>query len=306
VTPETPPRVSVIVPARNAEDELRRLFAALHEQTAAREAFEVLIVDDASTDGTADAVRAEPLALLLEVPAAVGPYPARNLAAQTARGDLLAFTDADCIPSREWIERGIAAFHAQDVDMIAGGIRIPLGERPTAVSMVDAARHLDQELYATRGYGATANMWVRRSVFDEVGGFNKQILSGGDWEFGHRSGALGKKLVYAPEARVDHPPRERARELARKGYRIGIGNAQQRLYAEGPLRQGRAVWAHPRSYLPVRNFGGVHRLEASGHSPGRLKVVQLLLTQYLFLTLPMNAGSFVGTLRERRATQRRR
>jgi hypothetical protein len=306
MTPEPAPHVSVIVPARNAANELRRLSAALHEQTAARDTFEVLIVDDASTDGTADAVRTQPLARLIEVPATIGPYPARNLAVQAARGELLAFTDADCIPAPDWIERGIARFDNHDVDMIAGGIRIPLDDRPSVVSLVDAALHLDQELYATRGYGATANMWVRRSVFDEVGGFNRQILSGGDWEFGHRSAALGKRLVYAEEARVDHPPRERARELARKGYRLGIGSAQLRLHANGPLREGRAVWANPGAYLPALHVVGKHRLEASGHAPGRLKVAQILLTQYLFLRLPTIAGSFVGSLRERSGLRPRR
>jgi glycosyltransferase involved in cell wall biosynthesis len=294
------PRVSVIVPARNAEDELRRLYQALRAQTAGPDAFELLVVDDASTDGTAAAVRAEPLARLVEAPGQVGPYPARNIAAQVARGELLAFTDADCIPAPDWIERGTAAFDDPAVDLIAGGIRIPLAERPSAVAMVDAARHLDQELYFSRGYGATANMWVRAAVFAEVGGFNEQILSGGDGEFGHRARAAGKTLAYVPEAAVDHPPRESARELVRKGYRIGIGTAQQRLHADGPLRQNRLPGVHPRAYVPKRKLMGVHRLEASGHQPGPLKLPQLLLAQYLFLTLPINWGSLVGAARERR------
>jgi GT2 family glycosyltransferase len=289
----------VIVPARDAEDEVRRLCDALRAQTAPPESFELIVVDDASTDGTTDVVRAEPLARLIEAPGKVGPYPARNIAAATARGELLAFTDADCIPAPDWIERGIAAFDDPSVDLIAGGIRIPLGDRPSAVAMVDAARHLDQELYFSRGYGATANMWVRAEVFAEIGGFNEQILSGGDGEFGHRARAAGKRLAYVPDAAVDHPPRESARELVRKGYRIGVGTAQQRLHAEGPLRQNRLPGVRPRAYVPRRELMGVHRLEASGHRPSRVKLAQLLLAQYLFLTLPINWGSLVGAARER-------
>jgi glycosyltransferase involved in cell wall biosynthesis len=291
----------VIVPARDAEVEVRRLCEALRAQTAPAETFELIVIDDASTDRTAEVVREEPLARLIEAPGKVGPYPARNIAAVEARGDLLAFTDADCIPAPDWIERGIAAFDDESVDLIAGGIRIPLGRRPSAIAMVDAARHLDQELYFSRGYGATANMWVRSAVFAEVGGFNEQILSGGDGEFGHRARAAGRKLAYVPEAYVEHPPRESPRELMRKGYRIGIGAAQQRLHAEGPLRENRLPGTHPRAYIPKRKLMGVHRLEASGHRPGPLKLSQLLAAQYVFLTLPINVGSLVGAARERRS-----
>lgn len=298
------PRASVIVPARNSEHELGRLLACLRVQTAARETFEVIVVDDASTDATADVARAEPDVKVLAMGTPVGPYPARNAAVEIAKGDLLAFTDADCLPAADWIERAVAAFDDPSIDLIAGGIRIPLDERPSAVAMIDAARHLDQELYVKRGYGATANMWVRRTTFDEVAGFNEAILSGGDWEFGTRARDAGKRLEYVPAALVDHPPRARARELARKGYRIGIGNAQQRLHARGPLGDTRAVWTQLRSYLPRRQLMGKRRLEASGHKPGPFKIVQLLLVQHLFLTLPMNYGSLVGTLRERGSRRR--
>jgi glycosyltransferase involved in cell wall biosynthesis len=284
----------VIVPARNAGTEVRRLCAALARQTIAPDSFEVLIVDDGSTDGTAELIAAEPLAQLISLPTGVGPYPARNVAAERAAGDVLAFTDADVVPAPDWLERGLEAFESPEVDLIAGGIRIPLAERPSAVSMVDAARHLDQERYVKLGYGVTANMWVRKAVFHELGGFNQRILSGGDGEFGQRASAAGKRLAYVPDASVDHPPREAPAELIRKGFRIGIGGTQQSLYGTG----GRPPWQRPRIYFPRRRLEGLHRLEVSGHRPGRLKQLQLLLVEYVFLTLPVIAGSVVGSARE--------
>jgi glycosyltransferase involved in cell wall biosynthesis len=284
----------VIVPARNAAEELRLLCAGLRRQTIAPDAFEVLIVDDGSTDETPEVIAAEPLAQLISLRSGVGPYPARNVAAARAAGDVLVFTDADVLPAPQWLERGLRAFESPDVDLIAGEVRIPLPERPSAVSMVDAARHLDQERYVKLGYGVTANLWVRKAVFDELGGFNERVLSGGDVEFGSRATAAGKRLVYVPEARVDHPPREVPAELIRKGFRLGIGGSQQSLYGLG----GRPPWQWPRIYLPRRRLEGVHRLAASGHAPGRLKLAQLLLVEYVFLTLPVIAGSVVGSIRE--------
>jgi glycosyltransferase involved in cell wall biosynthesis len=294
------PQVSVIVPAHNAESQLPRLFESLRRQTVVAGTFELIVVDDASTDGTAAVVDAEPLARLLRLETRIGPYPARNVAAAVARADLLALTDADVIAATDWLEQGIVAFERQDVDLVAGGIRIPLPPRPSSVALIDAARHLDQERYVRNGYGVTANLWVRRTVFDEVGGFNERILSGGDAEFGRRAQAAGKRLLYVPEARVDHPPRATVAELARKGFRLGIGGAQQSRYAQDGARV-RPPWQYPRLYLPRTQLQGVERLDANGHRPGRLKRAQLLLVEYAVLTLPVIAGSIIGSLRERRA-----
>jgi glycosyltransferase involved in cell wall biosynthesis len=297
----TAPRVSVIVPVRDGEEDVRRLCAAMRRQTVAPEDFELLIVDDGSTDGTAAAIAEEAPAELIRLDPGVGPYPARNVAAARARGALLAFTDVDASPAPDWLERGIRAFQAPDIDMIAGAIRIPLGRRPTAVAMVDAARHLNQELYARLGYGATANMWVRKPDFDQLGGFDGRLLSGGDADFGHRARAAGKRLVYRPDVAVDHPPREAPRELMRKGFRIGIGGAQQSRHGSGPFGRFRPAWQQPRTYLPHRRLPGIHRLQASGYAPRGLKHAQLLLVEHAFLTIPIIIGSFAGSVRERRS-----
>jgi hypothetical protein len=292
--------VSVIVAARDAEADVRRLCECLQRQTADPEAFELLIVDDGSIDGTAQAVAAaEPRAQLIRLPRAGGPYPARNVAAARSRGQLLAFTDVDALPTPHWVENGMRAFEHPAVDMIGGAIRIPLDDRPSAVALVDAARHLDQELYYSFGFAATANMWVRRAVFEELGGFEERLLSGGDGDFGRRAKTAGKRLEYHPEVAVDHPPRERAGALIRKGYRLGIGSAQQSRLGAGPFASFGPPWRRPRAYLPRRRLEGLHRLEASGHAPGRFKQAQLLLVEHLFLTVPVIVGSLVGDLRYR-------
>jgi hypothetical protein len=142
---------------------------------------------------------------------------------------------------------------------------------------------------------------VRRAVFDALRGFNERILSGGDGEFGRRAQAAGMRLLYVPEARVDHPPRVTAAELARKGFRLGIGGTQQSLHAHDGGESVRPPWRYPRLYLPRTHLQGVDRLAASGHRPGPLKQAQLLLVEHGLLTLPVIAGSVVGSLRERRA-----
>jgi glycosyltransferase involved in cell wall biosynthesis len=299
------PIVSVVVPVHNAAPELPDLLAALAGQTAPRECYEVLIVDDASTDGAADAVRAHNIARVLAAPRRAGSYAARNLGIEHAQGRFVAFTDVDCRPAPTWIERGVAAMDAGDCDLLAGRIDMPLGSRPRVAAMLDAARHLDQERYAAQGFAATANMWAPREAFDRFGRFHAALWAGGDAEFGKRAVASGARLRYADDVVVRHPPRTGLRALARKEFRIGHGHGQ-RMYERDPSTRGDAVWCTDlRMWLPPRDIQGLERLRRRGYEPrGRERHV-LLLAQYLAAHLPMMAGNLKSVVDHRGLPGRR-
>jgi glycosyltransferase involved in cell wall biosynthesis len=295
------PSVSVIVPVRNGGEQLEVLLGALARQTLPRERFEVIVVDDRSTDDTPGRVRRSGFARLVVAPIRGGSYAARNLGIVEARGEILAFTDGDCVPAPDWLERGLVAA-SNGVDLVAGHIDMPLGERPSASALVDYARHLNQERAVSEGFGATANLWTRRDVIERVGRFNDKLISGGDTEFGHRALARGAVIRYAPEVVVTHPARSHPCELARKGYRLGFGAAQQRHHAEsGVLRARKRIWARPGAYKPSLRVYGTERLEANGLRLSPLQRVQMPLVEYFFVRLPIAAGNFSGALREAKA-----
>jgi glycosyltransferase involved in cell wall biosynthesis len=293
------PIVSVIVPVRNGTDCLPALLAALEGQTLARAQFEVLVVDDGSTDGTPDLVRRSPVARLVTRSTSGGSYTARNDGVMAARGEVLAFTDADCVPTATWLERGLDAVR-RGHRLVGGHVEVPLGERPTAAALVDAVRFLDQETCVAKGFGVTANLWLTRDVLRRVGPFNDRLRSGGDSEFGHRARAAGESVHYAADVTIVHEPRSTRRELARKGYRIGAANAAQRKYAEGQLRERALICAQPGNWLPRRRLWGLARLERRGVAPGIGRRAAMHATQYLWLQLPMVWGSVVGSVRVRR------
>jgi len=297
---DTAPLVSVIVPVRNGGERLRRLLAALQEQTAERSLYEVIVVDDSSTDDTLDVVRDSDVARAVPSPSQGGSYSARNLGLAEARGRLLAFTDADCLPARDWIEQGIAAFGSGDADLVAGHVDMPLGARPSASALIDFVRHLDQERAVRDGFGATANLWVRREVFERVGKFNDRLISGGDTEFGHRAVASGARLVYRPELRVVHPARSEPRELARKAFRLGFGAAQQRVHAEGVLSERPRIYLHPGAYRPRMRMPGEERLKSHGVPLRPALRFSMPMVEYLFVRLPIVAGNFRGARHEAR------
>jgi glycosyltransferase involved in cell wall biosynthesis len=303
-TRENTPAVTVIVPVRNAEHWLPTLFEALRAQTLDPSRFEVVVVDDASSDGTCRLVEESGIARLMRTERQGGSYAARNVALPEARGTILAFTDADCVPDPTWLEEGLTALADPEVDIVAGRIHVPLGERPSGAALLGVAKHhLDQEHHVfQQGYGATANLWVRREVFDRAGPFDPAITSGGDGEFCRRATAAGARLIYGPEVTVMHPPRSRPMELFQKQFRIGFGVAQLRHRERG--EDVPVIWARPGAYVPRTRIKGLQTIEARGYTVTRRRRMRLALVQYVFWQLPLAFGNLAGSAYDWRVRRR--
>lgn len=214
--------MSVIVPVYNDLARLRLLVQALRKQDYMG-GHEVLVVDNASTEDVQGTVRdaGPPFVALHE--ATPGSYAARNKALEVARGQVLAFTDGDCIPRQDWITRGVAALEANPVaGLVAGHIQVfPADRHPTWVERYEMAYAFPQQRFAEeQQFGATANVFTRREVMDRVGPFNAALKSGGDREWGQRVFAAGFAVVYAPDVVVGHPARRTFAEYGAKVRRV--------------------------------------------------------------------------------------
>jgi glycosyltransferase involved in cell wall biosynthesis len=218
--------VSVVIPFRNARNDLPTLVDALRRQTLGPSKFEVIWVDDASRDGGGRWLSDQlaPGWRLLVHPEARGSYAARNTALSHAAAESVAFTDADCRPDAGWLEHGLAALRS--APRIAGRIHLELSTHPTIAERVDAGRFLRQRRYVEEGFAATANLFVRRAVFDRVGGFDEDLISGGDHEFGWRCERAGIPIRYVENVVVNHPARTSLGQLLGKARRVGIGIGQ--------------------------------------------------------------------------------
>ena len=199
-------RASVIVPVRNGRRDLERLLDALAVQTIPRSDFEVVIADDGSTDGTTEWLR-ELESDWVRVTAG-GPhnsYAARNRAVAISRSDVLAFCDADCVPVADWLERGLAALG--NTDVAAGRVRFILPTRRTVWTLLDMDTSKDHEREVRNGTAETANLFLRRELFDRVGGFEETIPEFGDFDFAQRAVQSGATLSFANDVVVWHPTR---------------------------------------------------------------------------------------------------
>jgi glycosyltransferase involved in cell wall biosynthesis len=301
------PLVSVVVAARDASTTLPGLLHALERQSLPAASVEVVVVDDGSRDATAEVVRRSGIARLVRSPAPLGLPAARNLGIRAARAPVIALTDADTQPDGRWLENGLTRLEASGADILGGEIRVPLGERPSIATLLDASRFLDQRRSVRMNFGTGANLWVRREVFERAGLFNERLASygGDDEDFGQRAHAHGARIEYAPDVVVRHPPRSELRALMRKAYRLGYGFAAQREHGFGPARERARLYRQWKLYLPRRRLYGIERLRERGYRPSLRERALMHLAQYLCVQLPRVAGDFAGE-RERRRRRRRK
>jgi glycosyltransferase involved in cell wall biosynthesis len=193
-------RVSVVVPARNAADTLGRTLACLAAQELDGR-FEVIVVDDDSSDGTVELARRAPGSVTVIAEGRLGAAEARNRGVAAARAPAIAFTDADCFPTPGWLANGLAAL--AQADLVQGRV-MPDPEAP--LGPFDRTIWVESE----RGFYETANLLVTRNLFQHIGGFEDWIDTGGEkllaedvW-FGWRAVRSGARTHFAPDALVHH------------------------------------------------------------------------------------------------------
>ncbi len=220
------PFVSVIVPVYEDMGRLALCLAALDCQSYPSDRYEVVVVDNASDEDIGSVVSGFVQARMI-VENRPGSYAARNRGAGAAHGEIIAFTDADCIPAPDWVERGVESLSgAEGGDVVAGRVDVFFcdPDHPTAVEQYDSVVNLRQEqLVARHGFGVTANLIMSRAVFERVGPFDDRLKSTGDAEWCWRATRAGFALRYAESAVVSHPARRTLGEIRRKATRLAGG-----------------------------------------------------------------------------------
>jgi glycosyltransferase involved in cell wall biosynthesis len=207
------PLVSVIVPVRDNPEGIEELLGRLRDQTLPHDRFEVVIGDDGSYGELPGNGHENGQVRVTRGPR-LNAYAARNRAVELARGRVLAFCDSDCLPERTWLEEGLAALEHSDV--VAGEVTFFAPRPPTVWSLLTIDMFLDQERAVRLSRAVTANLFVRRELFDELGGFDDSLPSGGDYEFVLRAVEQEARLAYAPGSVVRHPTLDKPRAFLGK------------------------------------------------------------------------------------------
>lgn len=252
------PRVSVVVPHYRDLRGLELCLRALERQTYPAEDFEVIVADNNSPEGEAAVAEVIAGRARLVVVTEKGAGPARNGGVAIARGEILAFTDSDCVPDEAWLAEGLAGLRGYD---FVGGRVSVLVDDPAHMTGAEAFERVfafDFRTYITRkGFTGAGNMLCSRKVFDEVGGFRSGVSE--DVEWSHRATGKGMRLGYVHAARVGHPARRTWDELRGKWRRVN--EETYNLYRERPA--GRLQWFVRSLALPVSAVAHVPKVLAS-------------------------------------------
>jgi glycosyltransferase involved in cell wall biosynthesis len=167
-------RISVVVPFRNAERHIERCLDALASQEPFDGDFELIVVDDRSSDASAKLAERRGLRVLRSH--GRGPYTARNVGIRASSGDVVAFTDADCEPASDWLGRIAEEFERAGTDIVVGP-RLPADRR--RLSLVSAyERTKDAYVFGGRRtelyYASAQNMAARRAALERLGLFRER------------------------------------------------------------------------------------------------------------------------------------
>lgn len=220
------PSISVVIPVYNGADTIERCVHSVLAQDYPVDEREIIVVENGSTDDTTAIVSALPVRLLHS--AERGPSPARNVGWRAAASEIVAFTDADCIAERGWL-RALAGAYSDPCVGGAGGPIVPYAHAERSVVEQFAETHGPLNSFAA---GAamflpdlyTANASYRRTVLEAVGGFDPRLVTGEDVDLAWRVQLhAGMRLVWAPDAVVQHHHRSTLRGLARQYRQYGYG-----------------------------------------------------------------------------------
>jgi cellulose synthase/poly-beta-1,6-N-acetylglucosamine synthase-like glycosyltransferase len=258
------PFVSIVIPVYNGAGTIRMCLDAILNQDLPREQYEVIVVDNNSTDNLAETVQGYPAKLVSER-SCQSAYAARNTGIRQATGELVAFIDADCVAEPDWLRRLIEPFADETVGGVGGEIvdlqAINLVERfiqcclPYRQCLPNDGRFLPGLI--------TGNAAYRRQDLLDIGLFNT-MFDGSDIDLSWRLQInTGRQIRFVPEAIVHHKHRSSVRRLFWWQYRLGYGeilmaalyrDLHDSLYNPGSqlknmAKQIRALLTYPASFV---------------------------------------------------------
>jgi glycosyltransferase involved in cell wall biosynthesis len=221
----TEPIISIIVPVYNGEKFIETCLESLKNQTFPTECYEVIIVDNGSSDKTIEIAKQYDVIIIKEWQK--GSYAARNAGIKIARGKINGFIDVDCIASDNWLEQAVRYFSSNpNAEILSGKVEFFPAINLTVWGYFDKNTFLDQGHSLKTGTAKTANLFVKKTLFEKIGLFSDEFSSGGDVYWTAIAVQKGFIIHYEAAVIVFHPIRNNFSEITKKCYRVGLGKGQ--------------------------------------------------------------------------------
>lgn len=251
------PSVSVIIPVRNRPEEIAACLGSLTRLDYPAERLEIIAVDDASEDGTPEAVARFPEVRLLRMQQHRQASFCRNRAAEIARGDILAFIDSDCLADATWLRELVPAFRDASLGALGGWVDAAVEENgldryEKVKSALKIGAWFKRSEAAERFfYVPTCNFLVRRDVFTSLDGFRENLHVGEDVDFCWRLQDAGPTLEYRPMGRVSHKHRNRLAAFCARRFDYGTSEPVLQQLHTGRVKTLFLPWSESIFWLVV-------------------------------------------------------
>ena len=222
------PRISVVIASFNSMRTITQCLNSIRDQD--HPSYEVIVVDDGSTDGSPEICRSYPMVRLIRLDRG-GPSRARNKGIEEARGEFIAFTDSDCIVRKDWLRELERGFLEEAVAGVGGDQVSPKDESEFGRSVQEFFRavgfftdyiNLEKTIGETR-HNPSCNVAYRKKVLEEVGGFEEDQFPCEDLEIDLKIRRRGYRLMFNPDAVVAHFRPRSYRAFTRMMSRYGSG-----------------------------------------------------------------------------------
>jgi len=213
---------SIIIPTYKDWDRLSLCIDCLVNQNVNGIEFEIIVVDnetDHNPPRHIENLSVKNLKIIHEPNP--GSYSARNSGAKFADGTYLAFTDSDCLPDKRWLTNAKKMFVKLNCDLIGGEIDLFKPDGGSNYAFIfEKHTSFRQQDTVKNGQSVTANMLVKREVYQTLNGFNCSLKSGGDWEFSDRAAENNYTMCFGEDVVVKHPARKSVLHILKKQKRF--------------------------------------------------------------------------------------
>jgi glycosyltransferase involved in cell wall biosynthesis len=226
-------KVSIIIPTKNNVNMLEKCLKSIQCLDFPKDEYEVIIVDGYSTDGTVEIAKKYGCKVIFEDKGTIS-Y-ARDLGLKYSKGEFIAFTDADCIVDKNWLNELLKEFRDENVAAVGGPNITPeddtefakcVGDILSFLSKVGARYGVEEGVVREIYHNPTCNVMYRKSIPEKVGGFNHSLITVDDEELDYRIRRKGYRILYTPHAIVYHYRRRTWRSFAKMAYNYGLGRGQ--------------------------------------------------------------------------------
>ena len=222
--------ISVIVPIYNGSRFLSKFFNSLLSQNLDYKEFEIVMVDNNSDDNTPELIKQfinknKNINLkYIFYNEKSSSYASRNIGVRNSKGDILAFTDSDCILENDWLKNIKIRFIKKE-KIISGKIELYFYDKRNIWENFDKIVHMRNDERINKNEVATANMIINKNLFKKIGFFD-EVSSGGDFNFAKRAIKQGFEIEFIEEIKVLHPTRKTYNEIRKKLLRLTFGEGE--------------------------------------------------------------------------------